>query len=123
MGFETGGVVHGGPQIIRVNESGTEAVLNARAVNYLGHDFVNAVNAGLPGVAGLHDSISAGLTRPITETGLSGGAGGTVVQGHKMSVAFVNSRSEMREYLNSSEGERHVVDIARRNRLQLGVQT
>jgi hypothetical protein len=44
--FEKGGVVKGGEQIIRVNESGTEAVLNARATALLGEDTINSLNAG-----------------------------------------------------------------------------
>jgi hypothetical protein len=56
---EKGGVVQGGEQIIRINENGQEAVLNARATALLGEDTINALNAGemadrvpVPGASG-----------------------------------------------------------------------
>lgn len=40
-----------------------------------------------------------------------------------MSVAFVNSKNEMRDFLSSEEGHKMVVDIARKRRLDIGIGT
>jgi tape measure domain-containing protein len=45
-GYETGGVVPGGEQIIRINERGQEAVLNAQATRAIGKEGVDALNSG-----------------------------------------------------------------------------
>lgn len=45
-GFREGGVVHGDEQLIRVNEDGEEAVLNARATAALGPGIIDALNRG-----------------------------------------------------------------------------
>jgi len=44
--FAEGGVVHGGQQVIQVNERGQEAVLNAGATSALGEDVINRLNRG-----------------------------------------------------------------------------
>jgi tape measure domain-containing protein len=46
QGYETGGVVPGGEQIIRINERGQEAVLNAQATRAIGKEGVDALNSG-----------------------------------------------------------------------------
>jgi hypothetical protein len=71
LAFEKGGVVPGGEQFIRVNESGTESVLNARATSMLGRGGIDALNAGqmIPDVAG-------SITRPGFAPPVGGGGGG-----------------------------------------------
>jgi hypothetical protein len=120
-GFEAGGVVGGGRQIIMVNESGTEAVLNARALRNAGAGFVDDLNAGhSPAYAAMRASGGgAGSARP----GGGGAGGGVTVHGHQVSVMMVDSRNQAREYLNSAQGQKHVVDIARRRRVDIGVNT
>ncbi len=98
--FEKGGVVSGGEQVIRVNENGTESVLNAQATAGLGHGLINSLNNGLidasalrnmitgaasyasqiaPGVASLDGRVAAGLSVPRPSVVYSGGsAGGSV---------------------------------------------
>ncbi|NHK29196.1 hypothetical protein FF098_014845 [Parvularcula flava] len=46
QGYATGGVIPGGEQIIRVNERGTESVLNAGATSRLGKDNIDRLNRG-----------------------------------------------------------------------------
>jgi tape measure domain-containing protein len=46
QGYETGGVVPGGEQLIRINERGQEAVLNAQATRAIGKEGVDALNSG-----------------------------------------------------------------------------
>ena len=44
--FALGGVVGGGEQMIRVNEQGTESVLNASATRSLGRETIDLINNG-----------------------------------------------------------------------------
>lgn len=48
QGFETGGLPQGRDRLVRVNENGQEAILNALATRNLGREGVDSLNAGKP---------------------------------------------------------------------------
>lgn len=133
--YASGGVVPGGKQLIWVNEAGQEAVLNARALATVGHNFVNALNSGLPATQGGVSAAAAAIPRPITSDGtlqkmmqeqaqqVAAGAGGVNVQGHRLTAIFPSSRQEMLDVLKSAEGEKIVVDHAKRRRIDIGVKS
>ena len=123
-------------QIITVNERGTEAVLNARALGFLGPDFVNAVNSGLSNAHDIARSLPSSLTRPITSDAAgfqqlqaqgaaarSAAGGGTTVQGHKLTAVFPRNNQEFREFMQSADGERMIVDTVKRRRVDIGINT
>lgn len=108
--FESGGVVKGGQQLIRVNESGTEAVLNSRAVAMLGEARINALNAG----------VGASLSSP----GVSGGRGDGGSGRQTLHVLVVDDRAgtAAREFIESSAGQVAIVDTARRQKAEIGIR-
>ena len=131
-GFATGGIVPGGEQFIRVNEAGTESVLNARATSFLGRDFINAINTGA--FSNLSGRIASSLTRPATSDPFfqeqaraaaagGGGAGGVNVQGHKLTAIITKSPQETLDALKSAEGERIILNAVKRRRLDIGLNT
>ncbi|HVU07863.1 MAG TPA: hypothetical protein VHG89_04890 [Verrucomicrobiae bacterium] len=56
------------------------------------------------------------------KSGASTGAA-TTVEGHKVNLHFYDSRPHPRDFLASSEGENMVVNIARKNRIKIGIGT
>lgn len=109
-GFATGGMIHGGEQIIRVNENGQESVLNARATAALGRSGVDALNAmrfeqALPGYSG------------GTAFGSNGGGGIAPVAGKPMlHVVYTDDAHLVDRLRRRPDFETVVTDIGKRRR-------
>jgi len=61
-----------------------------------------------------------------TLSAIAGGAapsGSSVVQGHKVNLHFYDERPHPKDFLATSAGENMIVNIARKNRLKIGVGT
>lgn len=120
--FEAGGVVHGGRQIIQVNESGTEAVLNARATARLGESGVAALNAGDFDLAArmanrmAEDSPSYPSMRS-SEFGSS--AGGEM----KLTVIVVANERDAVAAMASAAGRAVIVNTVRDSKMEIGIPT
>lgn len=109
--FETGGLVRGGEQMIRVNEKGPEFVLNANAVRSIGLSNLEAMNdtGRIPSTA-LVGGASAGSVAPVS-AGASRGA----------SFAFFDSRREAERFARGGEWETQVIDLFHRRRSEFGI--
>lgn len=95
-GFLGGGKASGGPVgtgLYAVGEQGTEYVVNNPTLARFG--------------TGFFDSLQRGGSAPASAP--SGGGGAPVT------IAFFGSKSEAQRYLDSTDGEGHVVDIVSRN--------
>lgn len=135
--FAQGGVVHGGEQIIRVNEGNRkESVLNARATAALGEPLINALNAGLAGASQLEARIAGNMAASLPSDSVSAAAsrssrgGGAAVAGSsdesrmiQFSFAFVDNRRQAEEYLESQRGQGRIIELNRENRMEFGVET
>ncbi|MBC2592701.1 hypothetical protein H5P28_00345 [Ruficoccus amylovorans] len=111
--FETGGVVRGGEQLIRVNEKGTEAVLNNRAYRTFGETFIAGLNTGQLLLDALPGDVAHSLTRPADPAGTGaamGGSGGGASGAQAVNVAILDKSSNARAWLESSEGSRFLYD-------------
>lgn len=97
-GFEQGGVIRGGEQLIRVNERGQEAILNAQALANVGEGFVSALNAGLP----IQQAAAVSPTPSIKNN-------------QQVNVLVYDDKARLNEYLQSAEGSSVVVDLMRKN--------
>lgn len=124
LAFEKGGVIPGGEQLIRVNENGTESVLNAGATGYLGAGFVAAANRGewSAAAAFLAPDVVNTMTQPRFAPDLRGGGG---VEGGGMgsfnerrdvniSVISPDMPAAIRDFIYSPEGERYMLDLHRK---------
>lgn len=123
LAFEKGGIIPGGEKLIRVNEKGTESVLNARATALLGADTIASLNAG--NLASLADLLSAdvtgGIAAPIvqmqaaTQYGGAAQAGGAP-EAPKVSVALAsfNNQQHARNWLESAEGSGYMINFLRK---------
>jgi hypothetical protein len=86
-------------------------------------DMTNLVNA-----RDVHHDVAASLTKPITsdpqfyQLGKSGG-GGPTVQGHKLTAIVVQNKQQMIEALKSAEGEQVIMDMVKRRRVDIGINT
>jgi hypothetical protein len=120
--FEEGGVVSGGQQLIRVNESGTESVLNAMATRNLGTRMIDMMNAGAIGAAEIQNGFGSGLVVPSASS-IESGSGGATAAGGKMTFIFVSNLEEAKEWAKSAEGEAMIVDIVRNKRMEVGIKT
>ncbi|HWD20518.1 MAG TPA: hypothetical protein VHB20_14695 [Verrucomicrobiae bacterium] len=115
-GLAQGGAVDGGgtetSDSILARLSRGEYVLPALAARELGPNILQ----------GLRDrSISQ---RQIMAGVRGGGGSGPVhVQGHKVNVGFLHSARDAKDYLASSEGETHIVNIVKRKRGDIGIGT
>jgi len=96
-GFAEGGVIRGGEQIIRVNERGQEAILNAQALSNVGEGFVAGLNAGLP----IHQAAAVSPAAP------------SIKNNQQVNVAMFNSQAAMEEWLRNHDGRAVVVDIVK----------
>ncbi len=119
LAFEDGGVIPGGKQLIWANEAGTESVLNARATALLGHDAVNALNAGNV----YHPSIASALPRPYAPpVGRNGGNGYTSRE--HLSVNFVDGRdtSALEQLKRDPAHEAYIVHLVDKHRRRWGAK-
>ena len=111
--FAEGGVVAGGEQLIRVNERGTEAVLNARATSMLGTETINALNAGTM----LSSSMRA--EESLMVAGGGGGENGSI----KASFLVVDSMysEAAQSYIASNAGRTQIIELIRNARTEIGI--
>lgn len=109
--FQEGGVVQGGRQLIQVNESGREAVLNARATAMLGESAINDLNSGRS--AGLQASAASRSFAPDAER-----AAAPATQ----HILLVDSRNAQaaRDFLVSSGGRSLVAEVVRDMKTEIG---
>jgi hypothetical protein len=112
-----------------------EFVMPASIVSQYGPRFMEMLRQGK--LENLDARAIANLTRPITSdprayqqmmkdgagAGGAGGGGGTTVEGHKVSVIIPRDRQDILDVLKSAEGEKHIVDTARRRRVDIGIGT
>lgn len=96
--FAEGGIVRGGEQLIRVNERGQEAILNAQALANVGEGFVSALNAGLP----IQQAAAASPTPSIKNN-------------QQVTVAVFNDQAKMADWLRNQEGQNVIVDVVKAN--------
>lgn len=108
--FAEGGVVGGPEQFIRVNERGTESVLNAGATAMVGNAGVDLLN--YLGSRGLERGFASGL-EPMDGSGREA----------RVSIILVDSRNAQaaKDFLASSEGKTVVADVVRERKLDVGV--
>jgi len=100
--FAEGGMVRGGEQLIRVNERGTEAVLNALATQNLGEAAIASLNAGRsPGES------------------LAAAPGPAPANQNNVKIGFFDDPAKMQSWLESTDGEAVVIDVVKRNLHQL----
>lgn len=131
--FEKGGVVHGGEQIIRVNERGTESVLNARATSMLGADMINRLNAGAAGIMDLEGRIAANVGGSVPSPAEMGGLGGAgsvpgvptdggqpTIDVHILVVSDRGSQAA-REFMESAAGKAIIVDTITDEKTTVGI--
>lgn len=110
---EVAGVVHKG-----------EFVMPASRVKQIGLDKLEVMRQGGPFVAD-HTAvpmIDSQTAMAVQGRGMAGGYS-PVVQGHSVNLHFYDDRPHPRDYLSSGEGEQQVINIARKNRLKIGVGT
>jgi hypothetical protein len=108
--FETGGIVHGGEQLIRVNEKGTEAVLNNRAYRTFGETFIAGLNNGQLLLDALSPDITGALTTPAVPGASAAPAPGSPAGTQAVNVAILDRAGNARAWLESSEGSRFLYD-------------
>jgi hypothetical protein len=97
--YATGGIVRGGEQLIRVNERGQEAILNAQALSNVGEGFVAALNAGLP----------------IQQAAAVSPAAPSIKNNQQVTVAVFNDQAKMADWLRNQEGQAVIVDVVKAN--------
>lgn len=137
--FESGGVVRGGEQVIRVNERGTEAVLNARATAMLGEQGIALLNAGILGASGLVPRVASGFddVTGSMAAGVWSGRNSQAAQQQNLAVeaaqeraikttlnmVLVDSRNSAaaREFLESAAGVARIVEIVREQKIETGI--
>ncbi len=86
-----------------------EFVVNAEATRRVGPDFLQAINSGA-----VHRDSALGASKG---SGAGGGKGGNV------NMHFYDERPHPKDFLASPAGENMVVNIARKNRLKIGITT
>lgn len=134
-GFQEGGIIEGGPQMIRVNEDGRrESVLNARATAMLGADRIAALNAGMMD----YESRVAASVAPPADSGAfassagsdrgsgfapSGGMSPGSSQPMTLNILLVDSRNAQaaRDWAVSSDGQTVIAEVIKNQKLQIGL--
>lgn len=91
--------------------SNGEYVLPAGVAASIGYDNLDAVRAGR--------SLPASLA--LAPVAASGGGQGGASRGGAITIVAGGTRSEVRRQMESAEGEAHFMDLAGRNKLQLGI--
>ena len=129
FGFASGGIVSGPgtstSDSIPAMLSDGEAVLNAKAVQKLGHNFINSVNGGhfnkiktsIPHFANgsdIIDTSSQSTARGVDS--FSKNVGTSLSTTNKMNIALVRDEDEaMGHFMRSGEGQKIMVDFMRKN--------
>lgn len=117
--FESGGVVAGGRQIIQVNENGQEAVLNARALQTFGPDFVASLNAGALDLSALPGNIARQAAPAAGSNGLRAAAGSpraevaTAPQQVQIAIAPLDTNAMINQWMESTQGRRFLLNLQR----------
>lgn len=130
LAFALGGVIPGGEQLVRVNENGTESILNSGATSMVGGAFVDRLNKGVFDLTALPSSVANGITRPdySAAAGAGAGGGGAAAPGSSGSPvnvynAFFNDPESAARWLSGKRGVRRLVRIQDRNRDEFGIQS
>lgn len=124
-GFAKGGIIDGGEQIIRVNEQGTEAVLNHQAFRTFGPDFIDGLNHGqllldaVPASAVSSYSPAYSAAAPATPSAAPG-ATSTNVSASPVSIAFFDDEPKARAWAESAPGQRTLARLSKRQALRFG---
>ncbi|HYG98866.1 MAG TPA: hypothetical protein VD837_07015 [Terriglobales bacterium] len=126
-GYREGGYTGDGPsdQVAGVVHRG-EVVIPAGRVQQFGRRFTEGLARGVIGDIPVPITSQNGPSGAAVRAGLAGGGvgGGSVnVQGHQMSVAFLNDRSEAKQFLATAPGKAMIVDIVKGARIELGMNT
>jgi hypothetical protein len=111
-GYASGGIIPGGEQLIRVNEQGTEAVLNNRALQIFGPDFIAALNAGALDLAALPDNVArktpeASAVR--SAPALAGGDSGS--EEIHIGITHFDSPTAIEQWAQSRRGRRFIANM------------
>lgn len=127
--FEKGGVVQGGKQIIMVNESGQEAVLNARATAALGEDRIAAMNAGRFDGLDLESRVVSNLgmnqPMPARDTFMPVAAGTGDGKKQSLILFLVDKRDPeaFRNFVASEDGKVVIAEAVKDKRIEIGIPT
>lgn len=106
---ETGGLIRGGEQFVRMNEKGEEFVINADVTKSFGMDFWNGVNQGRITPQNIRQ------TAPFSES--SGGS----ASASNVNVAVFSKIEDASSWLDSQEGEKKFIDTYQRLKDQIAV--
>jgi hypothetical protein len=124
--FAEGGLVPGAPsrRDNRLAAVATgEYVVRTDAVSHYGADVFEAMNR-----MAVPRSWLAGFGRPVRPSAAFGFAGGGLVgdaphiEAPKVNIAILNTRGEMREWMESAEGQRVAFDAVSKRTMELGVR-
>ena len=110
-GFDEGGYTAGKRGMPAGIVHGEEFVFSAPAVDRI----------GLPTLQAIHTGATVAGSRSTAGSSGGGAAGGQ--KNSPVNLHFYDSRPHPKDFLASSEGENMVVNIARKNRLKIGVGT
>ncbi|MGH8017746.1 MAG: hypothetical protein ACREIA_05550 [Opitutaceae bacterium] len=129
--FESGGMVRGGEQMIRVNEGGEEFVVSNPAVRRVGQGFLERLNAGIVDLSALPQNVAGSIARPVypaaasspspLASGLSP-AGGAAAE-PRINVFVHVDESIGRAWLEKQQGRKILYKHIGRDRRDLGIQT
>lgn len=123
QGFATGGIITGGEQLIRVNEQGTEGVVNAFGMQQIGAAGLEMINRGLVTAATLADavpgSIASNIPGDVAFSAGDGGQGG----GGAMNIFLVDSRATAEEWAASLAGESRIIEVVKNGKVEIGLPT
>ncbi len=109
--YEPAGIVHRGEYVINRD------ILDNLGVGFFDdlHNMQQGSYAAISGGAG-----SRGGRRG---SGAAVGGSGVNVEGHKLSVAIMHSKQQLKEFMQSAEGKAIVVQHVRNAKVQIGLQT
>lgn len=125
-GFAEGGLIPGAPsrRDNRLAAVATgEYVVRTDAVGHYGAEFFEALNR-----MAVPRSWLGGIglpARPSAASGFAGGGlvgAGTSAEAPKVNIAILNTRAEMRDWMESAEGQRVAFDAVSRRTMELGVR-
>lgn len=117
--FATGGETPGKPSLILVGEKNRkEFVVNDEAYAR-NKALVEHINAGGDPLEMLSNSLPSQAAVPNFANSGSGSSPNVSVEGHKANVVLVRDNRELAEFLETSEGESMVIDIFKRNKLEI----
>jgi cell division septum initiation protein DivIVA len=124
QGFATGGIIPGGEQFIRVNERGTEGVVNAFGMQQIGAAGLEMINRGLVTATTLADAVPGAIAGNIPgDMAFNPEAGGPGGGGENITVIVVDSRDRGVELFNSLAGRKALVDAIIDSKTDIGLPT